>query len=250
MKTIKLFLAVAVVSINNIVTAQTNAIIKGTIVDERGVPMLFVPVGIMQDTLIVASATTDVNGEFTIKEITPGTYNVKASSMGYNIQLVKGVKTNPNETAYVNIKMNPADNVLPQIIITEEYHPSIIKPTFSTVTPIRIDQIEQIASGKTDLVSMIVTLTPSVLPTPDGKDIYVRGSRRGSTAYYVDGNKVIGVPEVPGLGIASMEVLTGGMPAEYGDCTGGLVLITTKEYKWEMNKKRVAAEDRKDAKRK
>jgi hypothetical protein len=54
------------------------------------------------------------------------------------------------------------------------------------------------------------------------------------------------VPEVPGPGIAGMEVLTGGVPAEYGDCTGGLVIITTKEYKWEMRKKEKLIKERKE----
>ena len=36
----------------------------------------------------------------------------------------------------------------------------------------------------------------------------------------------------------------------YGDCTGGLVIITTKEYKWEMNRKKNELEDRADKQKK
>lgn len=247
MKTIKLFLATTALSVTGMLTGQTNSIIKGTVVNEKGEPMLFVPVGILQDTTIIASTLTDVNGEFTVKEMVPGNYNVKAVCVGYDIQLLKAVKAHLNQTAYVNISMTPSTNLLKQVVVSASYHEPIIKPVFSTVTSIAIDQIENSATGKSDIIGMITMMTPAVLPTPDGKDIYVRGSRQGSTGYYVDGNRTMNVPEVPGMGIASMEVLTGGVPAEYGDCTGGLVIVTTKEYKWEMSRKKIETDARKEA---
>jgi hypothetical protein len=114
------------------------------------------------------------------------------------------------------------------------------------MTPIRIDQVENIPVSKGDIIGLITAVTPGVLATDDGKDLYVRGSRSGSTQYIVDGNKILGSPEVPGMGIAGIEVLTGGVPAEYGDCTGGIVIITTKEYKWEMRRKEMERRARKE----
>ena len=129
-------------------------------------------------------------------------------------------------------------------VISDKWEKPIIDSRFSDLTTISIEQIENSAVGKSDIVSLMISVTPGIQPTEDGKDIYMRGSRQGSTGYYVDGNRTMGVPEVPGQGIASMEVLTGGVPAEYGDCTGGLVIITTKEYKWEMRKKEMQRRDR------
>lgn len=246
MKTIHLLLAITALSVSSILTAQTSTI-KGTVVDEKGAPMLFVPIGIMEDTTIIASTTTDEHGEFTLKQVVPGSYNVKATQVGYDIPVIRNVKANSNQTAYVNISMNPSANVLIQVEVFATYTEPIIKPEFSTVTPISMEQIEQSATGKTDIIGMITVMTPAILPTPDGKDIYMRGSRQGSTAYYVDGNRTMSVPDVPGMGIASMEVLTGGVPAQYGDCTGGLVIITTKEYKWEMHRKQSQIAERKAA---
>lgn len=248
MKTIKTTLTMGVLFITAIVTAQTTGIIKGTILDEKSNPMPFVSVGIMQDTVILLSAQTDLNGEFTVKEITPGKYKVKTFYTGYDNQLVKNVQVNPNQVRYVDIKMTPAANLLNIVTIVADFREPAFNPKFSTVTPISIDQIENSATGKTDIIGMITMLTPGVLPTNDGKDIYMRGSRRGSTTYYVDGNKTMGIPDVPGMGISGMEVLTGGVPAEYGDCTGGIVLITTKEYKWEMMRKQNEIDDRKENK--
>ena len=47
----------------------------------------------------------------------------------------------------------------------------------------------------------------------------------------LDGVKIReNVPNVPSSGISSMSVYTGGLPAKYGDTTGGVVVIETKSY--------------------
>ena len=136
--------------------------------------------------------------------------------------------------------MSLANELLKTVtVVSEKWEKPVINSTYSTVTNITIDQIENIAAPKNDVIAILIAVTPGVLATADGKDIYMRGSRRGTTAYYIDGNKIIGSPDVPGLGISGMEILTGGVPAEYGDCTGGLVIITSKDYKVEMRRKKI-----------
>jgi hypothetical protein len=235
---------VVMTSINS--TAQTNGSVKGTILDEKKAPLPFTQVAILQDSTIIASTQTDINGEFTVKEVTPGKYRIKAFASSYNTFLLEKVSVNPNQIRYVTINMTLSSKDLPYVVITANFVEPAFDSKFVTVTPISITQIENSAVGKTDIIGLITMVTPGVLETPDGKDIYVRGSRRGSTGYYVDGNKTLEVPDVPGMGISGMEVITGGVPAMYGDCTGGLVIITTKEYKWEMNRKQNKIDDRKE----
>ncbi len=246
MKTLKTILTLCVLIISSSIFAQSEGTIKGTVLNEKSAPMPFAPVAILQDSTIVAIAQTDENGEFTIKNLIPGKYNIKSVYSSYNTFLLEKVSVNPNQVRYVTINMTLSSTKLPDVIITAKFIEPAFDAQFSTVTPISITQIENAAVGKTDIVALVLMTTAGILETPDGKDLYVRGSRRGSTGYYVDGNKTMAVPEVPGMGISGMEVLTGGVPAMYGDCTGGLVIITTKEYKWEMNRKKNEIEDRKE----
>jgi outer membrane receptor protein involved in Fe transport len=49
--------------------------------------------------------------------------------------------------------------------------------------------------------------------------------------YFVDGMKVgSALSGVPNDAINSLSVYTGGLPAKYGDVTGGVVAIETKSY--------------------
>lgn len=246
MKTLKSILILSILILSSTMIAQVDGTIKGTVLDEKNVPMPYTPVAILQDSTILKSVQTDENGEFTAKNLTPGKYNIKTYATSYNTHLLEKVIVKPNQIVYVNIKMTLSSTALKAVVVTEKFREPVVDPQFAALTSIDIEQIENSATGKSDIIGLIVMVTPAVLQTNDGKDIYVRGSRRGSTTYYVDGNKTMSVPSVPGMGIGGMEILTGGIPADYGDCTGGVVIITTKEYKWEMSRKQNKIDERKE----
>ena len=60
--------------------------------------------------------------------------------------------------------------------------------------------------------------------------IIIRGTRPGNVVYFVDGVKQTDLTSVPGVAIGSMSVYTGGIPAKYGDTTGGVVILNTRGY--------------------
>jgi hypothetical protein len=59
-------------------------------------------------------------------------------------------------------------------------------------------------------------------------EISVRGSRSDGTYYYIDGIKVRGSSNLPKSALEEVSVITGGVPANYGDVTGGIIAITTR----------------------
>ena len=240
MKALKLLAVIIGITSINSAHAQQTGTIKGSLTDEKGGNMPFVTIALMEDSTISEASNTDDNGDFTFKLLTPGFYKIQFSFIGYKTKRINDIEVSANQTSYIYKRMSPANEILKTVeVFSEKWEKPIINSTYSTVTNITIDQIENIAAPKNDVIAILTAVTPGVLPTADGKDIYMRGSRRGTTAYYIDGNKIVGSPDVPGLAISGMEILTGGVPAEYGDCTGGLVIITTKDYKVEMRRKKI-----------
>lgn len=45
---------------------------------------------------------------------------------------------------------------------------------------------------------------------------------------YIDGIRTIGTTNLPKSALDQVTVITGGIPAEYGEATGGVINITTK----------------------
>jgi hypothetical protein len=224
--------------------AQTG--ISGAITDASGQELPFATVAILDDTTLVTGTTADEHGYFSLKQLTPGTYNVRVTNMTYKTRRIKNVEIEPNKMIKLNVVMT-LNNTLGVIEVATEYRKAVLDQEYSTITNISFDQIEHMPASKGDIIGMITAVTPGVMATPNGDDLYVRGSRAGTTAYYVDGMRTMAPAQVAGIGIADMQVLTGGMPAEYGDCTGGIVVITTKEYKWEQHKKEMRRKQREEA---
>ena len=76
----------------------------------------------------------------------------------------------------------------------------------------------------------IATTVAGTSDAGTGGGISIRGARSENTYYYIDGVKV---PAGAGTGlpksaIEEVQVITGGVPANYGDVTGGLINITTR----------------------
>jgi len=76
---------------------------------------------------------------------------------------------------------------------------------------------------------MLVDMNSEIKLTPNNQ-ISIRGSRPGDVLYVVDGIKQRDLHAIPGSAIGSMAVYTGGIPAKYGDTTGGVVIMNTKSY--------------------
>lgn len=248
MKTLKSILLIAFGVLAMAIKAQTTGSVKGTITNEQDEKIPFAIVGLIEDSVVVKSTETDLNGDFTFRQVTPGLYTVRIQMSGYKIKNIKNVEVKSGEIAYLYKTLKEITDTLHVVEAFEFWDHSILENKFANVKTIRIDQIDQIAINKNDIVGIVVALSPSVLPTNDGKDMYVRGSRRGTTAYYIDGNRTVAPEMVPGLGIASIQVITGGVPAEYGDATGGFVVVETKDYLWEMKRKNIKEENSKHSK--
>jgi outer membrane receptor protein involved in Fe transport len=68
-----------------------------------------------------------------------------------------------------------------------------------------------------------------VYEAPDG-GFHIRGSRSDANEVFVDGVKTLDMGSLPSLGIENLTVFSGGVPAMYGDVTGGVIIVTTKSY--------------------
>jgi outer membrane receptor protein involved in Fe transport len=178
-------------------------------------------VKVLKGTALVRGAITDVNGEFRIP-LDPGQYDVEVSYTGYTANRLNGVQVLAGELNSVNFEMN-SNTTLNTVEIT----------TFK-VDLVKADQTsggktltsEQIKNLPTRSVNAIVATTAGT-SSIDGGAVTIKGSRSNATNYYIDGVRVFGsVPPVQD--IEQLQVITGGIGAEYGDVTGGVISILTK----------------------
>jgi len=71
----------------------------------------------------------------------------------------------------------------------------------------------------------MATTISSVQSSSDGNSVNIRGSRSDATVYYLDGFRVNSIQNIPKTFIGSIDVYTSGIPANYGDATGGVIHV-------------------------
>ncbi len=205
--------------------AQTGSgTLKGKLTDsETGEPLPFVNIVLQSGDQQVAGGSTDFDGEYTIKPIQPGSYNVLISYVGYNAKQIQGVKINSSKITFLDIELESGIK-LEEFEVVEYTVPLIDKDGGSTGGTVTRENIARMPGRS---ATSIAATVGGVLEDANG-DVSIRGARTDNTYYYIDGIKVRGSSNLPKAAIEEVSVLTGGIPANYGDATGGIIAITTR----------------------
>jgi len=176
-------------------------------------------------------AASDLNGNFIIPRMNPGTYTVEVTLLGYKAVQITGVKVDVGRETGLNVDMEETALSLGQEIVVVGDRPLFdIEETSSR----RTVRSEDIALAAVQNVADIVALQVGVVKSDD--QIHIRGGRSYENAFLLDGVSVqdplsgtgFGIQLPPGA-IQEVEVITGGYSAEYGQATSGVVSFTTKE---------------------
>lgn len=223
--------------------------IKGKITDETGAPAMGAIVKVISGTHEVSGTATDENGKYTVKPLEPGKYDVIVSYPQYMTQKIQNVVVWNEEAAYVDVELKPV-GLDSEVVVTAEYVKPVVDPTVCDMHTIGSEEMEHMAINRGDIKSALVAVSSDVYQDPKDGLLYVRGSRKNSTQYFIDGEKLIGSMEVPATAIQSATIITGGVPAMYGDLTGGAVIITTKDYFSGMREKTMWQRNRAERKEK
>ncbi|MEE2700254.1 MAG: TonB-dependent receptor [Bacteroidota bacterium] len=219
----KIYLLFATVLISAVAFAQTGTL-KGTVLDAiSGEAIPFANVIIERNGSQTAGTTTDFDGKFTIKPIEPGTYTVKATFVGYQTYMMTGLIISANKITFQDLKLSSGIQK-DEITIVEYKKPLIDQDNITGETK----TAEEIVAMPTRSVASVAATTAGIYQRDEGESLNVRGSRSDATDYYIDGIKVRGSLGVPQSAIEQITVMTGGLPAQYGDATAGIISITTK----------------------
>ena len=223
----KIYLSIITLFISSVALhAQTPGAIKVLLKDKtNGEAIPFANVVAYQGGVQVAVGTTDMDGYAMIKPLNPGKYDVKGVYVGYKAKEYKGITVSESKTAYITIDLESGDGVkLDEVEIVAYQEPLIDPDTKSGGTVTR----EEYQNMATKNINSVAATTAGVFQADEGGSLNVRGGRSNNTTYFVDGVKVIGGLGVPQQGVEQVNVILGGLPAQYGDATSGVISVTTR----------------------
>ena len=213
-----------IIAASGFVFSQQGAL-KGKISDKdtkEGIP--FASVALISGGKQFAATTTDFDGNFTIKPITPGKYDLQATYVGYNPALMKGIIISADQTVFQDIKLSSSVKQLEQVEVTDYKVPLIQKDQTETQVTVTAEEIAKMPGRD---ASSVASTVGGVSTDENGGIGGIRGARAEGTSVYVDGVRSY-LGGLPQSALEQVTVITGGTPAKYGDATGGVINVTTK----------------------
>lgn len=186
--------------------------------------MPFANISVEQDSQIVVQTISDEQGKYLISRLPSGTYTFKVSYTGYGVNQYENIVVRTNELNIYNFDMVSAE--LPTVVIMPDI---LIDPVYGgEELPAAVIKNMPARSP----AELVAAATPNIYASDGGEDgnLYISGSRSDATLYIIDGIRVIGSSFVPKNSISSITVYTSGIPANFGDVTGGVIEIKTKNY--------------------
>lgn len=213
----------------NSIFAGTTGKIAGRVTDAKtgeGIPFANV---IIEGTTL--GAATNLEGYYTIINVPPGIYSVRASVVGYETKIVTNVRVNVDLTTRVDFELREKTVELGQEVVVTATRPLIQKDLTASTSVVGSDLISELPVTE---VRDVLTLQAGVIVSAGG-GIHVRGGRSGQLAYQIDGVTITDaydnstVIDVGTNAIQELQVISGAFNAEYGQAMSGVVNIVTKD---------------------
>jgi len=214
-----LLLTIAMLCCVGAAIAQST-VLTGKVTDDKGEGLIGASVKVTKGTDMIKGAVTDYEGNFRIT-IDPGTYNVEFTYTGFNSVQISGVKVLTAQLNFLNQTMS--DNLTLATVEIVYKVPLIEQDKTSGGQTLTSDQIKNLPTRSVNAIVATTAGTTSI----DGGAINIKGARSTGTNYYIDGIRVSGSPP-PVQDLEQLQVITGGLGAEYGDVTGGVISMITK----------------------
>ena len=217
-------------------TAGTVGKVVGVVEDEAGNPLPGANI-VIEGTQ--RGATTDADGYYTILGIDPGRQRIVASMIGYNTSAVENVSVRADFTTTVDFALSEGAIEATEMVVTAKRPPVEPDRTSSryVVDIVEIKSVPLVRNTE-DLIELQPGVSLDGALRLRGSDHVQNTTMSQSTYYEVDGVRMINddgsanysqwTPLNKGA-LQEVSVIVGGMDAEYGLASGGVLSLVSRE---------------------
>ncbi len=222
--------------------AQARAELYGKVTDqETGEELIGVNVFLVGTS---SGAATGIDGGYRITDIRPAEYTIQVTSIGYEKQLLTGIRLEPGERRLLDLKLKSTSVLFSEAVTIIGEKPLVDIEDARSSSTLTAETIEM---APTRQIQSLLNTQTGVIKNPEG--VNIRGGRTYETGFYIDDVSASDPLAGTGFGIDigsnsinSVEVTTGGAGVEFGNATAGIVNTKTKsggdQFKLDLTYKR------------
>lgn len=185
----------------------------------------------------ILGTSTDEMGSYTLKNIPPGNYTLRATVIGY-LPFTKQVSLSANENKIFRITLTPSSEQLDEMVVT-----GTLKPVSRLESPVPVEVYSPTFLKKNPTASIFEALqnVNGVRPQINCNvcntgDIHINGLEGPYTLVLIDGMPIVsglgtvyGLSGIPNSLIDQIEIVKGPASSLYGsEAVGGLINVITK----------------------
>jgi CarboxypepD_reg-like domain/TonB-dependent Receptor Plug Domain len=219
--------------------SQVRGVITGKVIDQ--ISNEFLP-GV--NVIILGTdqgASTDQNGEFIINKVLPGSYQVKASFIGYNSKTKSDIIVNTAKPAYLEFRLSESVIELEDVTVTSDIFENVATEV-NSIKKFSYEEIRRAPGGFEDVVRALSVLPGVARQSAGRNDLVVRGGAPSENLYLVDGFVVPNINHFGSQGstggplsfinldyVNETTFSTGGFQANYGDKLSSVLKIDLRD---------------------
>jgi outer membrane receptor for ferrienterochelin and colicin len=220
-------LVIILLFVFQLIFAGTTGKLAGKITDENNKT---IPFANIQITELQLGIQADKNGNFIMRNIPPGVYEITCSQISFQTHKIKGVKIVSDESTILNISLVKSAEEIDGIQISEARNKVVDRLKTSSGKVVTQGIVKYL---KIQNIEDIIALQAGTFVL-DGK-LHIRGGKVNEVVYMIDGipmNNIVDGTAALAIdvdAIKEMKVMTGGFPAEYGNAQSGIINIITED---------------------
>ncbi len=220
---------------SSLVNAGTTGKIAGKLTDaDSGEPLVGANIIIEGAAL---GASTNIDGYYTILNISPGKYSVRFNYVGYQDIIVKDVQVNVDFTTQLNQALSSGVLETEAIEVLASRESMVRNDLTNTQVAVSSDMINSLP---VDQLNQVISLQAGVTTDTEG-GIHIRGGRSNEVATQVNGISISNPFDnsqsvsIATNAVQEVSISAGTFSAEYGNALSGVINYVTKEGGSEIN---------------
>lgn len=213
-----------------IVFAGSTGKIAGKVTDSNtGEALLGANVVVMDGS--GKGAATDINGEYLLINLSPKSYKIRISMIGYKPVEITDIRVSVDRTVRVDVELEE-QIIEGEVVVIEAKREAVELDRTNTASYVNSDEIESLPVST---LNEVIQLQAGVVKDAGG-DLHIRGGRSREISYMIDGVPVTNTFSQSGGSnvnvennfIQELQVITGTFNAEYGSAQSGVINVVTK----------------------
>ncbi len=210
--------------------------IRGTITDKLSlVPLRGAIVQIVNDSAN-HQALSDSNGNYTLRSITPGRYELRITNNGYKDVYLPNVIVASGKETILDISIEETFKRLKEVVIrSSDKAVTINKLATVSARTFSMEEVNRYAGGRSDPARLVANFAGVSAPDDSRNDIVIRGNSPVGVCWRIDGMNVTNPNHFATVGttggavsalntnmLKNSDFFTSAFPAEYGNAIAGV----------------------------